>query len=91
MFRSISIIQFFLGIIVVASIVICKYFHSTGIFLLVIILASIFYQIDKNKKNDKKYNFEETLINVAKFIIVTGILGYIIVRIIGLFLPALIE
>jgi hypothetical protein len=91
MFRSIAITPSFLGIIVIASIVICKYFHTPGIFLLIIILASIFYQIDTNKKDNKKYNFEETSINVAKFIIVTGILGYIIVRIIGLFLPVLIK
>jgi hypothetical protein len=91
MFRSIAIIPYFLGIIVIVSIVIGKYFHSSGIFLLIIILASIFYQIDTNKKNNKKYNFEETLINVGKFIIVAGILGYIIVRIIGIFLPVLIK
>lgn len=85
MLKSISIIPFSLGIIIIASIVICKYFHSPGIFLLIVILASIFYQIDTNKKDNKKYNFDETLINVAKFIMVTGILGYIIITIIGLF------
>jgi len=52
--------------------------------MLTIILVSIFIKKLKNNKTD---NFEETLINVSKFIIVTGILGYIVVSIVGLFLP----
>jgi hypothetical protein len=91
MFKSIAILPFSLGIIVIVSIVIGKYYHSPDIYLLIIILTSIFYQIDTNKKNKKKYNFKEILINISKFIIVTGIIGYIIVRIIGLFAPVLIE
>jgi hypothetical protein len=55
--------------------------------LLTIILVSIFYQRDTNRKNNKTDNFEETLINLSKFVIVAGILGYIVVRIVGLFLP----
>jgi hypothetical protein len=54
---------------------------------LVIILVSIYYQRDTKRKNNKVDNFEETLINISKFIIVSGILGYIVVRIVGLFLP----
>jgi hypothetical protein len=88
MFKTISVVQFILSTIVVASIVVCKYFHSPKIFLLIIILTSIFYQIDTNTRSSKIYNLEGTLINVAKFIIVTGILGYIIVGIIGLFSPS---
>lgn len=91
MFQSIVIIPFFLVGAVIVSLVICKYFHIPSVFFLAIILASIFYQIYTNKKNNKTYNFEDTLINVSKFIIITGILGYIIVRIIGLFLPVLIK
>ena len=55
--------------------------------MLIIILISIYYQRDTNRKNNKADNFEETLINVSKFIIVAGILGYIVVRIVGFFLP----
>ena len=54
-------------------------------------LAAIFYQIDINKKDNKRYNFQDSLINVSKFIIITGIFGYIIVIIIGIFLPALVK
>ena len=34
---------------------------------------------------NKKSNFEETLINLSRFIIISGIFGYVSVRIIGLF------
>jgi hypothetical protein len=91
MLKSISFIGYSLGSIVIISIVACKYFHSPKIFLLIIILTSIYYQIDTNKNNNKTYNFEETLINVSKFIIIVGILGYGVVRIIGLFFPVLIN
>jgi len=87
MLRSIANIPSLLGIIVIITIIICKYFNSPKIFLLTIILVSIFYQRDTNRKNNKTDNFEETLINVSKFIIGTGILGYIVVRIVGLFVP----
>lgn len=87
MLRSIASIPSLLGIIVIISIIIGKYLNSPKIFLLTIILVSIFYQRDTNRKNNKAGNFEETLINVSKFIIVAGILGYIVVRIVGLFLP----
>jgi hypothetical protein len=87
MFAFIAIEPFLLSAIVIISMVICKYLYGPSIFLLVVILASIFYKINNNKKYNKTYNFEDTLINVSKFIIITGILGYIIVRIIGVFLP----
>lgn len=87
MFSSIAIVPSVLGIIVIAALVLCKYSNSPKIFLLVIILTSIFYQRDRNKKKNKADNFEETLINMSKFIILAGILGYIVVRIVGLFLP----
>jgi len=87
MLRSIASIPSLLGIIIIITIIIGKYFNSPTIFLLTIILVSIFYQRDTNRKNNKTDNFEETLINVSKFIIVAGILGYIVVRIVGLFLP----
>ena len=87
MLRSIASIPSLLGMIIIITIIIGKYFNSPTIFLLTIILVSIFYQRDTNRKNNKTDNFEETLINVSKFIIVAGILGYIVVRIVGLFLP----
>ena len=87
MFSSIALVPSVLVIIVIAAIVLCKYSNSPKIFLVVVILTSIFYQRDTNKRNNKADNFEETLINISKFIIVAGILGYIVVRIVGLFLP----
>ena len=86
MFRPFTFMSSFLGIIVIVAIVLGKYFNSPRIYLLIVILASIFYQKDTNKKNNKKYNFAESLINISKFIIVTGILGYGVVKIVGLFL-----
>ena len=87
MLRSIASLPSLLGIIVIISITLCKYFNSPKFFLLIIILISIYYQRDTNRKNNKIDNFEETLINISKFIIVAGILGYIVVRIVGFFLP----
>jgi|WetSurMetagenome_2_1015567.scaffolds.fasta_scaffold264791_1 hypothetical protein len=89
MINSLTLVPSVLGIIVIAAILLCKYYNSPKIFLLVVILASVFYQRDTNKRNNKTDNFEETLINVSKFIILAGILGYIVVRIVGLFLPGL--
>jgi len=87
MIGSLTLVPSLLGIIIIGSIVLCKYSNSPKIFLLVVLLTAIFYQKNTNKKNAKTDNFEETLINVSKFIIVSGILGYIVVRIVGLFLP----
>jgi hypothetical protein len=84
MFSYLALVPSVLGTIVIASIVLCKYSNSPKIFVLTIILISIFIKKLKNNKTDY---FEETLINVSKFIIVTGILGYIVVSIVGLFLP----
>lgn len=86
MLKSIKLVPVLLGLIVIISIVMCKYFNIPGIFLLIIIVISIFFQIDTNKKSKQIYHVEETLINVSKFIIISGISGYIIVRIVGLFL-----
>ena len=87
MLRSIASTPYILGIIVVILIIICKYFNIPIIFLMSIILISAYYQRYTNKINNKADNFEETLINLSKFVIVAGILGYIAVRIMGLFLP----
>lgn len=84
MFKTIALIPSFLSIVVIVSVVICKYFNSPTIYLLVVILTSILYKINTDKKNDKT-NFVETVINLAKFIIITGILAYIGVKIVGLF------
>lgn len=89
MFRSIEIVPLFLSIVVIVSIVLCKYFNSPIIFMLVLVLISIIYQIDANKKNNKNYDFTETLISLSKFIIITGISGYIVTKIVGLFYPVL--
>ena len=89
MLKSTRLIPFCLGLIIIASISICKYYNRQKIFLLIIIMASIYYQIDTNSNNGKNYNFEDTLINVSKFIMISGISGYLIVRIVGLFVPGL--
>jgi hypothetical protein len=87
MFESIAIRSFFLSAIFIVSLVTCKYFHTPKIFLLIVILMTIFYQTDTNKKYNRTYNFEDTLINISKFIVISGILGYLTVTIVGLFLP----
>jgi hypothetical protein len=87
MLRSLTLGPVVLGIIIIAALVICKYFNTPELFLVILVLASIFYQRDTNQKNHKTHNFEETLINVSKFIIVTGILGYVVAKVVGLFLP----
>jgi hypothetical protein len=89
MFQSVAKMPVFLAGAVIVSLVLCKYFYSPKIFLLIVILVSIFYQKNMNKTNDKTYNLEDKLINNAKFIIITGFLGYIVVRIIGIFFPVL--
>jgi hypothetical protein len=84
MFRSLASLPSLLGLIVIISIAVGKYLQSPLIFLLSIIVMSIFYRKYTNKKNNKIGNSEETLINISKFIIVTGILGFVIVRIMSL-------
>lgn len=82
----ITFIPFFLGCIVVISLFICKSFNSPKLFLLIIILTSIFYQIFISRKYDRIFNFEEKLINMSKFIVISGVSGvtaYLIVRTIG--------
>ena len=85
MLRKNGNMPFILGIIVIASIIMCKYINSPLIFLLIVIVVCILYQIDTNKKNNIKANFEDTLINLSKFVIITGISGYIVVKIVGIF------
>ena len=86
MFNSIALVPSVLGFIVIISLVISKYLQKPIIFLLIVVLAAILYQRETNRENKRTDNFEETLINVSKFIIVTGISGYLVVRIVGLFL-----
>ena len=84
MLKSIGLIPSLLGFVIIISIVICKYFNVPNIFLLIIIFISIIYY-NNYKKNNKNINIEETIINFSKFFIVSGILGYVVVRVIGLF------
>jgi hypothetical protein len=83
--RSLNFFKFSLGFIVIISISLSKYFNSLFIFLPTIFLISIFYQMESNKQNNAVFNFEETLINLSKFIIYCVIFGYVLARIIGLF------
>jgi hypothetical protein len=85
--NSIPLLPAVLGVIVVSSLIAGKYFQKPVIFLVIVIVAAILYQRESNRKNKHTDNFEETLINVSKFIIVTGISGYLVLRIIGLFVP----
>ena len=87
MFNSIPLLPAVPGVIVVGTLIVSKYFQEPVSFLLIAFAASILYQWETNRKNKKTGNFEETLINVSKFIIVTGISGYLVLRIIGLFVP----
>jgi hypothetical protein len=67
--------------------VVCKYYHSPKVFLLIMILTLIFYQKNTGGVNHRVDNFEGILVNVSKFIIVTGILGVIVVRILFFIFP----
>jgi hypothetical protein len=86
---SISPISWILGLVVIASLVACKIFQTAGIFLLVVFFTAIFYQRETNKKKNRTANFEETLINISKFIIITGVSGVFIVKILALFFQGL--
>jgi hypothetical protein len=79
--------RWMLGFLVVVSLVIGKYFEKPLIFLLIVVLASVLYQRETNRRNQRTDNFAETLINVSKFIMVSGISGYLVTRIMKLFLP----
>lgn len=81
----VTVMPAFCGAIIIASIVICKFYAVPKIFVIISILVCIFYQIDFIKKNGNSYKFEDSLINVSKFFIISAILGYITVRIVGLF------
>jgi hypothetical protein len=86
MFKPTLITPSLLSFIVIVSIVLSKYLNNPGLFLLAVLLTSIFYQKDIKKKNNMNFNFEETLINLSKFIILSVGLGCIISKILGLFL-----
>jgi hypothetical protein len=86
-FNSIPLLPAVLGVIVAGTLIVSKYFQEPVIFLVIVVVAAILYQRETNWKNKKTGNFEETLINVSIFIIVTGISGYLVMRIIGLFVP----
>lgn len=80
---------FILGIIIIVTIVICKYINrpliSPLILLLIIAIVCTLYQLDTNKKSNIKANYEDILINLSKFVIITGVSGYIVIRIVGIF------
>lgn len=85
MFKSL-ITPLYLSLIVIVSIVISKYLNNSGLYLLVVLLTCIFYY-KYLKKNNMNYNFEETLINLSKFIIISVGFGCIIAKILGFFSP----
>jgi hypothetical protein len=87
LFNSSARMPLVLGFLVVVSLVVSKYFEFSSLFFLTVVLASILYQRETNRQNNRTDTVEETLINVSKFIIVTGIIGYIALRMISLFLP----
>ncbi len=79
----ITFLPFFWGCIIVISLVICKYYNSPKVLLIFIIMSSFFYQVVTNRKNNKVYDIDEVLINISQFIIISGIMGYLVVKIIG--------
>jgi hypothetical protein len=78
-----------LGFMVIVSLVVSKYYKLPILFFLSVVLASLLYQRVTNREKQRTENVEETLINVSKFIIITGILGYITLRLMNLFFPGL--
>jgi Holliday junction resolvase len=56
-------------------------------FLLSIILLSYVYQTVAKRKYNKVYIHDEALLNITRFIIISGIVAFLIVKIIGFLLP----
>lgn len=81
----ITFMPYFLGCIVVASLVVCKYIHGSAYFILSLVLCCYLLQKNNNKTSNKIYNYDDIIINMSQFIIISGIIGYIVVKIIGVF------
>jgi len=80
---SVSII---LGIIVIIAISISKYLQIPEIFLVVVILASVFYLRYYNNNKSTNISLEDKFTKLSQFIIIIGILVVIFVKLIGVFL-----
>lgn len=83
----ITFTPFLFGCLVVVSVVLCKYFHSPKILVLAIFLSSYIYQKITDKENNIVNSFEGKVINISQFIIVSGIVGFVVVKILGFLLP----
>lgn len=79
-------VRFILGLIVILGIIISKYFQTPELFLIIMVCASLLYLRYSYKKEIIRFNFEEQLISLAQFIILIGILGFITVKMLGVFL-----
>lgn len=79
-------VRFILGLIVILGIIISKYFQTPEVFLIIMVCASLLYLRYFYKKEIIRFNFEDKLISLAQFIILIGILGFITVKIMGVFL-----
>jgi hypothetical protein len=79
-------VSIILGIIVIIGISISKYLQIPKIYMVVVILASVFYLRDYNNKKSIKISIEDKITKLSQFIIITGIIGIIIVKILGVFL-----
>jgi hypothetical protein len=79
-------VRFILGLIVILGIIISKYFQTPEVFLIIMVCASLLYLRYFSSKEIIRFNFEDKLIGLAQFIILIGILGFITVKIMGVFL-----
>jgi hypothetical protein len=76
--------NFAFGFIVIVGIIISKYLQIPEVFLIVTFFVSLLYL--RNNKHTNSIKFEYGLISLAQFIVIIGALGFIIVKIMGLFL-----
>jgi hypothetical protein len=86
MLSLMPIMQYLLGIIVIISIIICKYFNIAKTFLLIMALVLMLYQRNINKMHNNTIKLEDTVVNISQFVIIAGVFGVVVSKIVGFFL-----
>lgn len=83
-----TIVRFTLGLIVIVGIIVSKYLQIPEVVLIVMALTSLLYLRTFYGQEIINNNFMYLLIKLSHFIIIIGIFGFIIVKIMGVFLDA---
>lgn len=74
-----------LGAITIISVIIAKYMQSPEIFILTVFITSYLYHKYTTPKDAAKLDFDSKVVNIAKFIIIVGVIGVALVKILELF------